>query len=84
MNTQPSKCENICANISDKRIIAKTYKEFISTQQQKKQTEQTKIFQLKYGQSCEQIFFKRSHTDDQEVHEKMLNIIIRKMKIKNS
>ena len=47
MNTQPSKCENICANISDKRIIAKTYKEFISTQQQKKTNRTNKNIPVK-------------------------------------
>ena len=53
MNTEPSKSEKICENISDKRIIAKIYKELIQLNSKKKQTGQTKIFQLKYGQSCE-------------------------------
>ena len=49
------------------------------TQQQKKQTTQ-----LKYGQRLEQIFLKRSYTDGQQGHEKILNITITEMQIKDT
>ena len=84
MNTQPSKSEKICANISDKRIIAKIYKELIQLNSKKKPNRTNKNIPVKIWAELWIDFFKRSQTDDQEVHEKMLNVIIRKMKLKKS
>ena len=84
MNTQPSKSEKICANISDKRIIAKIYKELIQLNSKKKPNRTNKNIPVKIWAELWIDFFKRSQTDDQEVHEKMLKVIIRKMKLKKS
>ena len=67
MKRQPSEWERIFANkAADKGIISKI-ESCISTS--KKQTTQSKK-----GRRPKQTFLQRRHIDDQQTHEKMLNI----------
>ena len=52
-------------------LISKIYKELIQLScKEKKQ-----MFNLKTGTGSEKTFFQRSHTDGQQIHEKMLDVI---------
>ena len=56
--------------MTDKRLRSKIYKQLIPINIKK-----NKQPKLKMGKRTEQTFFLRRHTDGQQVHEKMLNII---------
>ena len=60
----------VSKDAADKGLTSKIYTTTYTTQQQKKPTIQWK----KMGQRPESTFFQRRYTDDQQAHEKMLNI----------
>ena len=68
MKRQLTEWEKIFANdVTDKGLISKIYKQLIKLSI-KKQLNQ------KVGRKTKQTFFQRRYTDDQQTHEKMLNI----------
>ena len=71
MKRQPSEWEKIFANeSSDNGLICKVYKQLMQLNIKKNKQPNPKI-----SRRPKQTFLQRRHTDGQEAHEKMLNII---------
>ena len=69
MKRQPSDWEKIIANeTTDKGLISKIQAAHTTQCQKNKQPNQ------KVGKRSKQTFLQKRHTDDQQTHEKMLNI----------
>ena len=65
---QPTEWEKIFANnATDKGLVSKIYKHAAQYQEDKQPNQ-------KMGRRPKEAFLQRRHTDDQEAHEKMLNI----------
>ena len=68
---QPSDWEKISANdMTDKGLISKLYKQLIQLNKLKNQQPNQMM-----GRRLKQTFLQRRHTDGQQAHEKMLNIV---------
>ena len=68
---QPTEWEIIFANdVTDKGLISKIYKQIMQLNITKNKQPNKKM-----GRRLEQTFLQRRHTDGQEAHEKMLNIV---------
>ena len=68
---QPSEYEKIIANeATDKQLISKIYKQLIQLNSRRINDPIKKM-----GQGTKQTFLQRRHTDGQQAHEKMLNIV---------
>ena len=70
MKREPSEWEKIIANkATDKELVSKIYKQLMQLNTRKINDPIKKM-----GQRTKQTFLQRRHTDDQQTHEKMLNI----------
>ena len=67
---QPTEWEMFANDISNNKLVSKIHKELIQLNTKKNQ-----IMQLKMGRRHEQTFLQKRHTDGQQTHGNMLNII---------